>query len=288
MKTSRGWVLAVLAVIAVLAAAAAPAQADGRVHLRPSVRVYWGPGWGWWGPSWYYGPQYGYGGYPRVYPNATYGNLGALDTDISPERAEVWVDGKRVGYADDFDGYPGFLWLEKGTYDVVFYLPGFRTLARQYTIYPGLIIDVEDRLENGESVHPAELGPRTTERRDARLRAEQEVRAEAERRERDARYEPADDAATWGAPADAESLDARAEPGRLLLRVVPEDASVYLDGRFLGTGLELAALRSGLLVDAGTHQLEIVRPGHAGEARTLEIESGEEIELELELEPLAD
>jgi len=31
-----------------------------------------------------------------------------------------------------------------------------------------------------------------------------------------------------------------------------------------------------------------VRPGHAGEARTLEIESGEEIELELELEPLAD
>ena len=31
-----------------------------------------------------------------------------------PDRADVWVDGKYVGEARDLDGYPSYLWLEKG------------------------------------------------------------------------------------------------------------------------------------------------------------------------------
>lgn len=286
MKTARMFGIATLIALA-LAAVAVPAEAaPHRHHPRTSLHITWGPGWGWWGPAWY-GPAWGY---PRVYPNPGYGNFGALDTDVSPERAEVWVDGKRVGLADDFDGYPNFLWLEKGTYDVVFYLEGHRTLARQYSIYPGLVIDVEDRLEKGESIHPLDLGPRSTERRDKRIRAEEEqrLRVEREREEQGERY-GADRPRAWdeGAAESVEegaTLDARSEPGRLRLRIVPDDASIYLDGRFLGTASELSRLRAGLIVDPGVHKLEVVRPGRQAEERTIEIESGRELEVDVELE----
>jgi hypothetical protein len=276
-----------LAVLAGLAAVAEPARA-AHVHVRPAVHVYWGPGWAWYDPWWYYGPHWG--GYPVVYPNAAYGSYGALDTDLSPERAEVWVDGKKVGLADDFDGFPNFLWLEKGTYDVAFYLPGHVTLARQYTIYPGMVIDVEDRLEPGEATHPLDLAPKTHERRDARLRDDEDRREYWERQqglvpgeEPEAEEgEPAE--GTVEAPSRGESLDARAEPGRLALDVQPDDASVYLDGRFLGTGRELAGLRSGLIVDPGTHTIEVVRPGREAATRYVQIVSGRETRIEVSLE----
>jgi hypothetical protein len=245
-----------------------------RVYVRPrlstSWHIGWGPYWGpYWGPSW---GGYGYGpglGYTRVYPRpgAVYG---ALDTDVSPERAEVWVDGQKVGVADNFDGFPDYLWLERGTYDVVFYLPGYKTIARQYSIYPGLVIDVGDRMERGESVHPLDLGPASHERRDARLERDRELRERAEAGER------AWDREAAGRAAGDEYLDARAEPGRLRLRVEPADASVYLDGRFLGTGGDLERLRAGLLVDSGPHRLEVVRPGYRSEERTVEVDAGEE------------
>jgi hypothetical protein len=219
-----------------------------------------------------------------VYPNNNYGGFGALDTDVSPERAEIWVDGKKVGLADDYDGFPTYLWLPKGTYDVVIYLPGYKTIARQYTIYPGLVIDVEDRMERGQETHPLELGPQTHERRDARIRAEQERLQQIEesrRWEEDSRQAPEP---TERVEPSERALDARAEPGRLVLRVEPSDASVYLDGRFLGTGDELDRLRSGLLVDPGSHRVEVVRPGWQSEEETVEIESGGEITLAIELD----
>lgn len=239
-----------------------------RTYRRPRAyygwSIGWGPYWGSYGGGYWYGPRWGY---PVVDPRIG-GPYGALDTDVSPERAEVWVDGRRVGVADEFDGFPDYLWLEKGTYDVVIYLPGFKTIARQYTIYPGLVIDVEDRMERGESIHPEELPTTSHERRDERLRRDREVRERLERsRQR----------------AGDEWLDAREEPGNLLVRVLPADASVYLDGRFVGTGEDLARLRAGLLVDSGTHQLEIVRPGFESMARQVEIAAGDDLTVEIEL-----
>src|SRR5690606_28926943 len=161
--------------------------------------------------------------------------------------------------------------------------------ARQYTIYPGLVIDVEDRLEKGEAIHPLDHVPRSTERRDARIRAEEEQRLEVERRLRRVEDEyGGEPGQRWEVRPDdsdgtGEALDARAEPGRLRLRVEPSDASIYLDGRFLGTGSELSRLRTELIVDPGEHRLEVVRPGRQAEARRIEIESGRELAVEIEL-----
>ena len=69
-----------------------------------------------------------------------------------------------------------------------------------------------------------------------------------------------------------------------MVTVQPDDASVYLDGRFLGTGRELAALRSGLIVDPGEHRVEVVRPGHQSAERTIDVESGRLLHVQIELD----
>jgi len=279
----RKLICSIVAVAALAVTAAAPAVAHGgHHHGGPGVSIQWGypwgHAWGGYGGYGYYGYGWGYpgwGSYPVVYPTAGL-NYGALDLDVSPERAEIWVDGRMVGVADDFDGFPEYLWLEKGTYDVAIYLDGFKTLARQYSIYPGLVIDVEDRLEPGEAIHPSQLATTSHERRDERLQRERERQEELAASGQGEPREPA--------PAEeAGELDARGEPGRLRLSVTPEDASVYLDGRFLGTGRELARLRAGLIVDPGEHTLQVVRPGREEQSRTFRIDAGRDLELGIDL-----
>lgn len=261
---------------------------------------YYGPYWWFW-PGHYlydygyygYGRGYGYGP-PRPYYQDNYrGDLGALDLDVKPEKAEVYIDGQYIGVADDFDGFPSYLWLEEGIYDVVFHRQGYETVARRYRILPGLTIDVEDSLRAGETLSPEESlaalvqaqGPAPREERISRSRS-------------DRRYEEWDrDEARPGEVRsrrviskegrDSAQMDARGEPGRLALALSPADASVYLDGRFLGTAGELAKLSSGLIVDPGEHTLEVVRPGYESDSTEFEVEAGEEVTIEVELEVLS-
>lgn len=247
--------------------------------------------WGWFGfrafPYSYWGDYYGSPyGHTVVYPNNRYGDAGALDMDVSPERAEVYIDGQRIGKADDFDGFPSLLWLDRGTYDVAIYLDGFRTIARQVTIYPGLIIDVEDRMERGESVRPEDLPTRTHVRRDARIQEDREREAEVDARDRDYRDWRARRA---GAAPAAQPTDNReggeiaGDSAAVRIEVEPSDASVYLDGRFVGTGSELARLPGGIVVEPGDHQVEVVRPGHQPQRRSFAVRAGEALDLEVEL-----
>lgn len=253
----------------------------------------WYP-WGWWGgwysPWWYY--PWGAGVY--WYPERVRDDMGALDLDIRPEKARVYLDGAPIGVADNFDGWPQELWLEEGTYDLVFYHEGFETIARQYTIYPGVVIQVEDRMVRGEAKLPEELLARSSANREERLRRRlergEEV-ADADRlgwrervvAERAARAEEGPEEAPEEMEGREGAYDARSEPARLLLAVEPADAAIYLDGRFLGTGDELGA-RAGLMIDPGDHELEVVRPGYESKTTTFTAEAGEEVELTVELE----
>src|SRR6185436_19111203 len=228
---------------------------------------YSGWGWGWRGWWWPWGPAgviYD-GPYHRGGRGSGYG---ALDVDIWPGETEIYVDGERVGTADDFDGFPTYLWLPRGTYDVVFYLQGFQTLARQYSIYDGLVIDVNDRLQRGDAVRPEDLPSKSTVNRDERLRRDSE-RAESARRREDwrRRQEESDLPPAVDAPAAAPSVesDGGGNSARLRLDVSPDDASIYLDGNFLGTAAELEGLSAGLVVTPGSHRLEVVRPGYQAE-----------------------
>lgn len=278
--------------------------------------AWWMPyGWGWFWlgdnyypyDPYYYGDPYSRGG------RRSYGDrdeVGALDLDVSPGRTQVFLDGQYLGTVDQFDGFPTYLWLDRGTYDVVLYLDGYKTIARQITIYPGNVINVDDRLERGESVRPEDIASKSHDRRDERIRFERERRERIDRGEdrEDRRGDDRDESwrdrvnrrqedrrdrgeRTEGERIEIEIQDDRQddrdddeEQGRLRLDVEPDDASVYLDGKFIGTGRDLASARRGVLVEPGSHNVAVVRPGRRSVEREFEVEPGEEVELEIELE----
>ncbi len=247
--------------------------------------------WGYWGPWAYYydTPPYSY---TRVYPNSDYGDYGALDLDISPEKAAVFLDGKRIGVADDYDGFPTYLWLKAGVYDLVFYADGYETIARQYVIRPGLIVDVEDSMTPGQAIRPEDLPAKTHVHRDERLQQDREAEDDAARGYRPAppqgqswreQRPPVEESDADNAARREVSEDARVAPARLKLDVEPGDASVYLDGRFIGTGAEIAELPNGLLIDAGQHRIEAVRPGRRAVNKEFSAEPGSESRIDLTL-----
>lgn len=131
-------------------------------------RGYYGYGYG------HYSPYYGYGSRYRHYgPTggldldvARQVGLGALDVSVRPKRrVEVYLDGEYLGVAGNFDGYPSYLWLKEGSYQLVFYRDGYRTIEREYTIRPGVVTDVRLRMEQGRSLLPEEFAARRADDR---------------------------------------------------------------------------------------------------------------------------
>jgi hypothetical protein len=183
---------------------------------------------------------------------------------IKPKKADVYVDGRLVGRAKDFDGYPGYLWLKEGSYEISLVRDGYVTFSDRIPVRTGQVVDVELRLEPGVSTPPrvsqtpvAEPAPEVQEQVST-------VPAEP--------------------PSTGISQDVRVTPGQLELIVRPPDASVYLDGRLLGSAQELADLHAGLIVDPGAHSLDMVRPGYEAQRLDFEVESGQTVNLQVTLE----
>lgn len=122
----------------------------------------------------HYGVPYGYGyGYPNTYGyDRGYGAPyrggssysrdvaeGAFDLDVQPGRAQVYLDGQFIGTTDDFDGYPQYLWLDRGSYDLVLYSQGYVTVSRHITALPGVVVRFDEEMMRGASVRPESLAP---------------------------------------------------------------------------------------------------------------------------------
>lgn len=139
------------------------AQAHGRGGFRGRAWVggfygfgpYWGFGYGW-GP--YFGPYFA----PYAYRPAggidmgmaMMAGFGAVDVNVKPNRAEVWVDGKYIAEARDLDGYPSYLWLKEGPHHVVIYKGGHQRFEEDVEARPGIRTELKVRLEEGPSEPP--------------------------------------------------------------------------------------------------------------------------------------
>jgi hypothetical protein len=74
--------------------------------------------------------------------------------------------------------------------------------------------------------------------------------------------------------------DPRADDAELRLDVMPDDASVWIDGEFRGTARDLERLA----LSPGRHQVEVVRPGFRTATREVEVRRGATASLRIELE----
>ena len=223
----------------------------------------------------YYGPHGYYGGY-RSYYGGHYGRTGAIDLNVKPKKAQVYLDGHFIGKAGKFDGWPSHLFLEEGSYELIFYLEGHETLRKEYKVHKGIVIKEDLTLSPGESTPPELLTQKTIATREpAAVHAEEDQPTAKRRyRVRHGKTRLAD-----RAPIETGDVDFRDEPSRLDLAVYPSDASVYLDGRFLGTGNDLSRWDGDVIVDSGEHVIEVVRPGFQTETKTIHADEGARIQL---------
>lgn len=285
MKRLLGVSLAALLTMAVLMPG--EASAGGR-HGHHGVRghhSYFSLGLGFGYPGYFYGPFYGsygyYGAYgpyrpysyrPYVYlrEGESYIPPGGIDVNVKPKKnTQVWIDGSYVGLAKSFDGWPDYLWLPKGSYKMVLFSPGYQTVERDVAIYPGVVIDFKLRLAPGESTPPQEIvAPKKEDQAPAAFPGIRNL--------------PRTNVADAGT-ARVQVRDVPGEPGRLQLAVTPADASVYLDGRFVGRGKEITEDVRGMTIEPGEHLLEVVRPGHEPETLAFNAASGETVELAVRL-----
>ena len=73
------------------------------------------------------------------------------------------------------------------------------------------------------------------------------------------------------------------EAAALQLHVTPSDASVYLDGTFVGTAAQVNGA-NGMVVPPGNHRIEVVRPGYQPEHVDFDSAPGERVSLNVDLE----
>jgi hypothetical protein len=313
----RSRLLAVAAVLITLVLAA-PAQARNHYHgharSHAHVRVgvgfdwglWWGPGWwgpGWWGPWWYGAGGYGPYGYAPGRVVGTPPSVAAVDTDVSPEHARVYLDGQLIGVADDFDGYPDYLYLEPGTYSLEFRLKGYETEKISIEAKAGAYFPIDFKLKRipGEAATPwydrpkglpvarvwgkdgakkGEVAPETGEAAPPGEEGPPPAEAAPAPPGPDTRLRPELDGG--GAPPAAAAQPA--DNAALELRVQPDEAAVYLDGKFLGTAGQLARLERGVAVAAGRHTLEVMAPGWTAKKLVFEVAAGERRQVVVELE----
>lgn len=271
-RRERG-ILALAAGLALicLAVASAPAEAGHRYrgfgyHYHPRFSFSFG---------YPYYPYYPYPAYGPSYAGYWSADMGAIDLAVKPKKATVYLDGQQIGRVKSYDGWPRYLWLEEGDHQLVFYLEGYRTHVENVRVQRGIVLKLAYRLIEGQATAPEQVFEPRAAAEQARL-----VQPEAERARPE--LERSDDAWRERQPVDR---DVRATPGQLRIKVEPADAVVYVDGRLVGSGEELGRLHAPLVVDPGPHVIEVVRPGYATRRLDVDAASGEEVWLEVALEP---
>ena len=172
--------------------------------------------------------------------------VGAVDTDVNPDGAEVWLDGKALGQADDFDGWPQYLYLPPGTCTLEFRLEGYETFRATVKVEAWEVVHIKKQLAR---VPPS---------------AVQETPNPVEE---------------IGSDTPPPSEPGSRETARLNLTVSPDNSVIYLNGDFWLSGADLARMHSPLQIPAGRLTLLCYAPGYEETTKELDARPGELIEV---------
>ena len=201
----------------------------------------------------------GYGGYGGAVYYSGDRPGGSLRVLVDPAEARVYVDGYYAGVVDDFDGLLQRLHIAPGRHEITLKLEGYRSHRMRVYVGPDATLKLHHDMQKG-------VGETQEDLSGGAPLPEREVRRESDEREGEGREQ----AETQPAP----------EAGKLQLSVEPEDASVYVDGAFRGTGREASSLR----LAPGRHRIEVVRPGFRTAESEIEVPAGETTRVKVTLE----
>jgi hypothetical protein len=178
----------------------------------------------------------------------------ALRFQVTPENAEIFLDGYYVGTADDFDGMFQRLRLAPGEHDVELYLSGYRSVRQKILVQPGATFRVRysmEALKPGDTPDPRPVAPAAP--------------PPSERRPGPPPPQP----------------NGRSEFGALAIRVQPRDAVVMIDGERWDGPPDNDRLV--VQLPEGPHRVEIRKDGFGSYTSTVDVRRGDETALNVSL-----
>ncbi|MFI5180428.1 MAG: PEGA domain-containing protein, partial [Thermoanaerobaculia bacterium] len=213
------------------------------------------------------------------------GAWGIVKTDIQPQEAEVWLDGTYVGTANDFDGYPDFLYLKAGSYKLEFRLENYQPLAADLSIASGEFVTMDRKLEIEQGKNALDFFPPKSKGMPlGRFFGPGGKPASARVAVDDDAPIGIDDQADRMPRQRSQGAVVRSNRARLRFSVTPEDAAIYVDDRYVGVGEELNNSQRGLIVDAGTRSVTVSRPGFKTKTVEVTAKVGQPVDVVVDLE----
>jgi len=208
------------------------------------------------GPHWWiWGGVYFHPGWANHSWGSSMSGLAMVDLDVTPEEAEVILDGESIGQTDDFDGFPDFLYLEPGLYSLEFHAPGFESRNIDLHVRSGRYYRIDDELRPGNSVNPDDSKsgappPHATRRFFGRN----------------------------SAPGDEVRVPSSVN---VAIKASPADTELWLDGELLG---EASLLEGMVELSPGQHELVAMRPGYRSRVISLVIARDRNAGIDVSLE----
>lgn len=261
----------------------------------------WGGYWGFglWGHrlgfsrGWSYSPYYyGYWGMPYFYGSTGYSRnrvvrevvyedpQAPIDLNIKPKDTEVYLNGRFIGTTGDFDGYPGYLWLNEDYHELIFFKPGYATEIREIETRRGEKINMRFRMTPGVATPPEDLTRYAPSSYSAPAPG-YSAPAPSHSAPTPSHSGPTPSFSTSAPPAP--TLQENVGAGRVRMQISPAAASVYIDGRFVGIAGEISAVEEGLMLAPGEHTIQVFHPGYASNDQVFTVDAGRQFDLVIDL-----
>jgi hypothetical protein len=232
---------------------------------------YWGPYSPFWYPYPYFYPPYpyGYGGYP-YYPTSS------VRLEVIPKEAKVFVDGYFAGVVDDYDGTFQRLHVSPGKHEILLYLEGYHSLKQTLYLSPDSTYKMKGAMTKLAPSDPPEPPPPSPPPPPQGGNGQPGP--------------PDQNEGPFGPPQQGTDVrpgppppqypEAQAPPmppntrfGKLVVRVQPADAEIYVDGERWQTPDSAERLEVNLV--AGRHHVEIHKSGFDSFSTEVDVRPGQ-------------
>lgn len=184
---------------------------------------------------------------------------------VSPDDADVLLNGKLIGAAYEFASPAAALRLASRQNELVLKKKGFREEVVDLRAYSSRNITLRINLQN-------ETAPATAASLPGKAPASENQSAY------EAKSEPMP-----ALPAEKPAMPEETFLTRMKLTVTPDEAAIYIDGKFLGLSPEKGSIEN-LRLKPGKHVFEIFKPGHGAYKKEITVPKQEKFDLAISLQ----